>query len=63
MKTKNSSKCMYIHITADIPLKQEDIRNADITKNRRYLRSTADIHKLYAIMGKRFKWKRKYYRM
>ena len=46
---------MYIHNTADIPLKQEDIRNADITQNRRYLRSTADIHKLYAIVSKKLK--------
>jgi len=41
---------MYdIRNTADIPLKWEDICNADITPNRRYMRSIADIPKLYAM--------------
>ena len=48
MKVENSSKCMYIRNTADIPLKWKDIRDA-ITPNRRYMRSIADIPKLYAI--------------
>jgi len=46
MKVENSSKCMYIRNTADIPLKWKDICNADITPNRRYMRSIADIPKL-----------------
>lgn len=36
-------------MTADIPLKWKDIRNADIPPNRRYMRSIADIPKLGAI--------------
>ena len=46
MKVENSSKCMYIRNTTDIPLKWKDIRNADITPNRRYMQSIADIPKL-----------------
>ena len=49
MKVENLSKCIYIRNTADIPLKWEDKRNADITPNRRYMRSIADIPMLYAI--------------
>ena len=44
---------MYIRNTADIPLKWKDIRDADITPNRRYMRSIADIPKLSAIAGRR----------
>ena len=46
MKGENSSKCMYIRNIAVIPLKWKDIRNADITTDRRYMRSIADIPKL-----------------
>ena len=35
--------------TVDIPLKWNDIRNADIIPNRSYMRSIADILKLSAI--------------
>jgi hypothetical protein len=36
---------------ADISLKWKDIRNADITPNRSYMRSIADILKLATITG------------
>ena len=49
MKEANSSKCMYMRSTADISLKWNDIRNADITPNQDYMQSIADILKLYAI--------------
>ena len=46
MKVEISSKCMHIRNTAEIPLKWKDIRNANITPNRMYMRSIADIPKL-----------------
>ena len=49
MKGANSSKWMYMRSTTDIPLKWNDIRNADIIPNRSYMRSIADIPKLYSI--------------
>ncbi|KAF5429750.1 hypothetical protein C5S36_14790 [Candidatus Methanophagaceae archaeon] len=49
MKRANSSKWMYMCSTVDIPLKWNDIRNADIIPNRSYMRSIADILKLSAI--------------
>ena len=51
MKGANSSKWMYMRSTADIPLKWNDICNADIIPNRSYMRSIADIPKLSAIMA------------
>ena len=57
MKVENSSKCMYTRNTADIPLKWKDLRNADITPNRRYTRSVADIPKLTEIERKTYKEK------
>jgi hypothetical protein len=45
-EVENSSKCICTRNTADIPLKWKDIRNADITPNRRYMRSIADIPEL-----------------
>ena len=44
-----SSRGMYIRNIADIIQKWNDIRIADIIPNWSYIRSTADIRKLYKI--------------
>ncbi len=63
MKGANSSKWMYMRSTADIPLKWNDICNADIIPNRSYMRSIADIPKLYEMANLKFnKGKGLYYR-
>jgi len=49
MNEANSSKGVYMRSTADIPLKWNEIRNADIIPNQSYMRSIVDIPKLYAI--------------
>ena len=47
------SRGLYMRNIADITPKWKDIRNADIIPNGSYLRSNADIPKLYAISFKR----------
>ena len=53
MKEEESSKCRYIRSIADIPLKWKVIRNADITPNRKYMHSIADIPKLTPFANRR----------
>ena len=60
MKEANSSKWMYMRSTACILLKWKDIRNADITPNRGYTRSIADIPKLGEIVSPVRSMKRRY---
>ncbi len=49
MKEAKSSKWRYMRSTAYISLKWNVLRNADITPNRSYMRSIADILILGAI--------------
>lgn len=46
MSGAKSSNWMYMRSTVDIPLKWNDILNADMTPNQSYMRTIADILKL-----------------